>query len=281
MEERGRYDVQSNGEPSGAQQSDFPLYEYIRLNILLNRVPADDTFEVFYRQCRHLMKQTKDTGVLPDDCTDNIILCISKKSWDFEYISHRLRLLGGELTKEKLYEWLVSQGNGEEIDQLSGCPISATLAPSAPSPTPSTSLSGERPTQTPSQAATEPNQAHPNNIFTNEGRLATCQSIIHNTQKKIIRLRKEQFNDIYMEFKRLCEISCGVTKGEIPRFVLPLLKNVLAKTGKTPQRLPRSNTRCATPQDNLCLPVRNPYSWTGQDHRNLDKSRGRSPPHLP
>jgi hypothetical protein len=147
MEERGRYDVQSNGEPSGAQQSDFPLYEYIRLNILLNRVPADDTFEVFYRQCRHLMKQIKDTGVLPDDRTDNIILCISKKSWDFEYISHRLRLLGGELTKEKLYEWLVSQGNGEEMDQLSGCPISATLAPSAPLPTPSTSLSGERPTQ--------------------------------------------------------------------------------------------------------------------------------------
>jgi len=135
--------------------------------------------------------------------------------------------------------------------------------------------------KTPSQAATEPNQAHPNNIFTNEGRLATCQSIIHNTQKKIIHLRKEQFNDIYMEFKQLCEISYGVTKGEIPRFVLPLLKNVLAKTGKTPYRLPRSSTRCATPQDNLCLPVRNPYSWTDQDHRNLDKSRDRSPPHLP
>src|ERR1700730_15305725 len=106
MEERGRYDVQSNSEPNGAQQSDFPLYEYIRLNILLNRVPADDTFEVFYRQCKHLMKQIKDTGVLPDDRTDNIILCMSKKSWDFEDISNRLRLLGGELTKEKLYEWL-------------------------------------------------------------------------------------------------------------------------------------------------------------------------------
>jgi hypothetical protein len=147
MEECGRYDVQSNGEPNGAQQSDFPLYEYIRLNMLLSRVPADDTFEVFYRQCKHLMKQIKDTGVLPDDRTDNIILCISKKNWDFKDISHNLRLLGGELTKEKLYEWLVSQGNGEEMDQHSGCRVSATSAPSAPSPTPSTSLSGERQTQ--------------------------------------------------------------------------------------------------------------------------------------
>jgi hypothetical protein len=63
-----------------------------------------------------------------------------------------------------------------------------------------------------------------------------------------------------------------VTKGEMPRFVLPLLNAILAKTGKTPHRLPRSSTRCATPQGNLCLPVRNPHSWTGQGHRNLDKA---------
>ena len=47
----------------------------------------------------------------------------------------------------------------------------------------------------------------PTNIFTSEGRLATCQGIIENTQKKILHLRREQFNDIYTELKQLCELS--------------------------------------------------------------------------
>jgi hypothetical protein len=46
--------------------------------------------------------------------------------------------------------------------------------------------------------------------------------IIENTQKKILHLRREQFNDIYTEFKHLCELFWGMIKGEMSRFVVPL-----------------------------------------------------------
>ncbi|KAN0114652.1 hypothetical protein V8E51_004196 [Hyaloscypha variabilis] len=66
-----------------------------------------------------------------------------------------------------------------------------------------------------SQAASETNQEQPTLIFSDEARLTTRQNIIDATQKKILYLRREQFNDIFAEFKQLCEISWGVTKGEI------------------------------------------------------------------
>jgi hypothetical protein len=133
-----------------------------------------------------------------------------------------------------------------------------------------------------SRAASEMNREPPTNIFTGEGRLATCQGIIENTEKKILHLRREQFNDIYTEFKQLCELSWGVTKGEISRFVVPL--PVLTQywlTLKTPHWLPRPSTSCRTSQPYLRVPVRNPNSRTAQNHRNLDKSCERCPPHLP
>jgi hypothetical protein len=75
--------------------------------------------------------------------------------------------------------------------------------------------------RTHSQAASETNQEQPTPIFSDEARLATCQSIIEATQKKILYLRREQFNDIFAEFKQLCEISWGVTKGEMSRSLPP------------------------------------------------------------
>jgi hypothetical protein len=51
--------------------------------------------------------------------------------------------------------------------------------------------------------------------------MSTCLGIIHASQKKIVHLRREQFNDIFMEFRQLCEIFWGCTKGEMSRFVVP------------------------------------------------------------
>ncbi|PMD34248.1 hypothetical protein L207DRAFT_638785 [Hyaloscypha variabilis F] len=85
---------------------------------------------------------------------------------------------------------------------------------SSPSATPSAAASPPQ-IKDSSQAASEMNQEQPTPISSDEARLATCQSIIEATQKKILYLRREQFNDIFAEFKQLCEISWGVTKGEI------------------------------------------------------------------
>ncbi|KAE9379497.1 hypothetical protein N431DRAFT_526634 [Stipitochalara longipes BDJ] len=86
-------------------------------------------------------------------------------------------------------------------------------------PTTSSPAAGGQPNQNSFQDVSEMNREQPRNIFTDEGRLATCQSIIEATQRKILYLRREQLNDIYTEFKQLCEISWGVTKGAMTRLL--------------------------------------------------------------
>jgi len=96
-------------EPNDARQYSSALLEYIRLNMLFEKVPSDKGWEVFFQQAKVLLRQINALQISTDESTKIAILYISEKGWDFEDVSRQLRQFGGELTNEKVHEWVASQ----------------------------------------------------------------------------------------------------------------------------------------------------------------------------
>jgi hypothetical protein len=120
-----RDDEKHESERSDATQSPSPMYEYIRLRIELNRLPAIENFEAFYQQWRHLIRQINDTLVMCDGLLDAIILYMSKAGLELEDVAARLGFRKGDWDlKDKLHKWLLSRGEETtELDTAGRSPV--------------------------------------------------------------------------------------------------------------------------------------------------------------
>jgi hypothetical protein len=106
-----RDDKNHEAEPNDATQPPSPVYEYIRLSIELNCLPAGENFEIFYQQWQQLQSQIGGTLVMCDGLLDAIILYMSREGLELEDVAARLGFRKGDWgIRDKLYHWLLSRG---------------------------------------------------------------------------------------------------------------------------------------------------------------------------